>query len=181
VFGLGLVIGIPAFYAVKDYASGPRKDYGSERETAQYRAQLIENYIPVAEFGGAWGWGHIFPRIGDQSSVDNEYLFVWLMQGYMGLLSFFLLLLEAGISLFRVGLKARLKRDRLFVFSLLGIILGIGVTIATVFLGSQPYELFFLLIGWSQAVRLSDVNKMDDSAALARQDAPAPALIRVYT
>jgi hypothetical protein len=181
VFGLGILIGIPAYSAAKDYSSGPRTDYGSERETAQYRAQLIENYIPVATFGGAWGWGHIFPRIGGQASIDNEYLLVWLMQGYMGLLSIFLLLLEAGISLFRVGLRARLKRDRLFVFSLLGIILGIAVTIATVFLGSQPYELFFLLIGWSQAVRLSDVNKMDDLPALASQRTPAPALIRVYT
>ena len=46
------------------------------------------------------------------------------------------------------------KRDRYFAFSLLGIFIGLLVTIFTVFLGNQPYELFFLLLGWSQAVRV---------------------------
>ncbi len=32
-----LLVGIPAYQFGKQYINGPRTDYGSERETAQYR------------------------------------------------------------------------------------------------------------------------------------------------
>ena len=43
------------------------------------------------------------------------------------------------------------------------------LTVFTVFLGNQPFELFFLLIGWSQALRLQ------------KQEAPKPAFQQVYS
>ena len=181
VVGLGLLIGIPGYQAGKDYASGPRTDYGSERETAQYRAQLIDNYIPIAKLGGAFGWGFNFPIVSGQSSIDNEFLFIWVVQGYMGLLALSLLLLESVISLIRLGVKAKLKSDRYLVFSILGTILGIAVTSATVYLDLQPRVIFFLLVGWSQAIRLAKVNNLDEQTVRFSQHAAEPALIRVYT
>jgi len=46
-------------------------------------------------------------------------------------------------------------RERHFVLTLLGILVGIAFTITTVFLGNQSYELLFLMIGWSQAMKES--------------------------
>ena len=155
VIAIFIFVGIPAYKSFKEYSSGPTQEFGSQQETAQYRQELLKNYIPVAKEGGAWGWGLRRPVIDAQVSIDNEYLLIWLLQGYVGLVSFILLLLEAILSLVWLGIKASLTSDRAFIFSLLGIVLGISVTVGTVYLGSQPYELFFLMIGWSQAVRLT--------------------------
>jgi hypothetical protein len=180
VFGLILAIGIPAYEAGKDYVSGPRTDYGSERETAQYRAQLIDNYIPIAKLGGPWGWGYGFPIISGQSSIDNQYLFIWIIQGYIGLFAFTALLVDSMISFTWLGIKAKSIPDRYFVFTLLGIVLGLAFTIATVYLDAQPRVLFFLLVGWSQGIRLSNARSLE-SRATSHQQAEEPALIRVYT
>lgn len=181
VFGLTLLIGIPAYKAGKDYVSGTRTDYGSERETAQYRAQLIDNYIPIAKLGGLWGWGYAFPIIGGQLSIDNQYLYIWIIQGYVGLIAFTLLLVEPMISLLWLGVTAKSRQDRYFIFTILGIILGEAVTIATVYLDAQPRVLFFLLVGWSQAIRLSSPNHLAEPRATLHQSTAEPALIRVYT
>jgi O-Antigen ligase len=182
VFALALLIGLPAYVAGKNYVSGPRADYGSEQETAQYRALLIDNYVPIAKLGGAWGWAYGFPVISGQTSIDNEYLFIWVTQGYVGLTALILIFVETTILLIRLGIKARSQPDRYFVFSVLGVFLGLAVTLGTVYLDFQPRVIFFLLVGWSQAIRLSNKNDRDEEApVMIQQHAPETALIRVYT
>jgi hypothetical protein len=172
-----VVVGIPAYQFGKDYLSGPRTDYGSEKETAQYRAELIDNYIPLAEGGGAWGLGRMVPIVGGQTSIDNEYLFIWLVQGYIGLTTFLLILIEAAVAFWRAGMKAPSERDRQLLFGLLGILLGMAFIVTTVWLGAQSFELFFLLAGWSQVIRPAAVE--DPIAAPQRvQEQEA---MRVYT
>jgi hypothetical protein len=154
VFGLGLVVGIPFYSIGKDYLTvTPGEVVSQEQQTAQYRKQMIDNYIPIAEWGGAFGWGNSFPHVGGQDSLDNEYLLVWLLQGYVGLTSLILIVVEGTASLVRAGIKAHSIQDRHFVFTLLGALLGIAGCVYTVWLADQPYEMFFLIIGWSQALR----------------------------
>ena len=147
------MIGLPAYLLGKDYLAGPRKDYGSEKETAQYRAELIDNYVPVAIKGGEWGWGSNFPRIGGQDSIDNAYLYFWIVQGYVGAVALILLIVDAMGTLVVQAFRPQPVRERHFVLTLLGILVGIAFTITTVFLGNQSYELLFLMIGWSQAMK----------------------------
>jgi hypothetical protein len=162
ILGLLCIVGGTASYiGLKAYADAPVTS--SEQENAQYRSHLIDNYVPVAIAGGAWGWGQDFPRVGGQGSIDNEYLFVALTQGWVGLLSFCILCLAALGNMLMAAIFNPTKRDRYFAFSLLGVFIGLLVTIFTVFLGNQPYELFFLILGWSQAVRV--------------RKAPAPQLV----
>jgi len=156
-----VAIGVPTYLFGKDYLAGPRVNSGSEKETAQYRAELIANYTPVAILGGEWGWGANFPRINGQDSIDNEYLYAWLVQGYVGAIAFLLLVGDTVITLSIRGAKAETVRDRHFVFTMLGIFVGIVFTLTTVFLGSQSYELFFLLVGWSQAIREPRVRQCE--------------------
>ena len=166
-----VVVVIPAYTIGKDYLQGPRTAYGSERETAQYRQELLQNYLPIGEVGGAWGWGSTFPHVNGQISIDNEYLFIDLVQGYVGFSAFVLLIVEAAVALVGQGIVARTRADRQFAFTLLAIVLGTAFTIATVFLGSQTYELFFLLMGWAQAVRPQE-ETLEAPAFAAREEEP---------
>ena len=68
------MLGAIGYLGIKKYAE-TNNPTSSEQETAQYRQHLLENYIPVAIKGGAWGYGGDFPRAPGQNSVDNEYLF----------------------------------------------------------------------------------------------------------
>jgi hypothetical protein len=148
LFGtLCLVVGPIAMVSFQHYTSS------AEQQTAQYRAHLMDNYLPVAEQGGLWGWGAQFPRVDGQGSIDNQYLFLALTQGWAGLTAFVLLAAGALYHLIQAAGRSEVLRDRYFAYSLLGIMIGLLITIYTVFLGNQPYELFFLLLGWSQAIR----------------------------
>jgi hypothetical protein len=148
-------IGAPAYVAFDHYSSGPRKNYGSEQETAQYRRDLLKNYIPLAERGGLWGWGTFYPTVGHQSSIDNEFLRVFVSQGYVGVCAYMLLIFEACYSLLRVGFTTEEKQERRFCFTMVGIFAGWAFTLCTVFMGSQSFQLFFILVGWTQAVPLA--------------------------
>lgn len=148
---LTLIVGVAFIYiGLNRYASGPVTS--QEQETAQYRQQLLTNYIPVAKAGGAWGWGQDFPRVGGQGSIDNEYLFVALTQGWVGLLAFCLIAVESMAHMFASAILTPEKSDRYFAWSMLAVMLGLLVTVFTVFLGLQTFQLFFLLAGWSQAL-----------------------------
>lgn len=150
-----------AYVGLKHYASGgaPTSD---EQETAQYRQRLLDNYIPIAERGGPWGWGSDFPTAPGQGSIDNEYLFVALTQGWVGLACFGLIALETLTRFAATAYLGPTKDDRTFGFTLLGIFAGTLITLFTVFMGNQPYELFFLFAGWSQAlpVRRAEVPQL---------------------
>jgi hypothetical protein len=175
-----LSIAIPAYVEGSRYTSGPRHDYGSEQETAQYRRELLVNYLPLAEKGGLWGWGTFHPVLNGQSSIDNEFLRVFLVQGYVGVIAYMLLILEAGVRLVRIGITTGSSEDRHFCFTLLGIILGWVVTLSTVYMGAQSYELFFLLIGWTQAVSLAQGKLPASLKSAVHGPVQKPMLTRVY-
>lgn len=181
VLALFVLVGAPVYVLGKDYLSGPRTNFGSERETAQYRAELIDNYIPIAKSGGAWGWGQPFPTVDGQTSIDNEFLFIWVIQGYVGLIALLLLFVEAILTLFRMGLKAQPGPDRSFVFSMLGILCGMAFTLSTVFLGAQSYELFFLLLGWSQTIRPTPTEPLGTPENALPQQLSRLEVMTVYT
>jgi hypothetical protein len=166
--------------AGKAYVSGQGGDISEERGTAQYRQKLIDNYMPIAELGGAWGWGNAFPVIDRQSSIDNEYLLVWLVQGYMGLTALILVFSEATVAFAQAGIKTRSRQDRHLIFTLFGIWLGLAVCLATVWLASTPSMIYFLLAGWSQSIRpvkVGDQNALEGRANLQLRTAG----IRVFT
>lgn len=140
------------YSGLKNYVSSgaPTSD---EQETAQYRQHLLDNYTPIAQQGGVWGWGENFPQVPGQSSIDNEYLLVALMEGMAGLAAFSLLSVSTVLRLGSIALTTTDEDDRTFAFAMLGIFIGILGTISTVFLGNQTYELFFFLAGWAQGIR----------------------------
>ncbi len=176
-----LSLAIPAYIEANRYTSGPRHNYGSEQETAQYRRELLVNYLPLAEKGGLWGWGTFHPVLNGQPSIDNEFLRVFLVQGYVGVFAYMLLIFEAGIALVRTGIATKSSEDRHFCFTLLGITLGWVITLSTVYMGAQSYELFFLLMGWIQAIPLVRVKMPALQKSAAQSPVQEARLTRVYT
>ncbi len=171
------IASVPIYQFTTEYASGKRTDYGSERETAQYRAELLSNYIPVAQEGGLWGYGRQFAAVGGQNSIDNEYLFIWIVQGSVGAATFVILVITAIKSFLRLGLRGPTMRERHLGFTLLGILLGLGFTVSTVWLGAQSFEIFFFLLGLSEVIRPEP-----QAFALPRLTGlPTGPVIRVYT
>jgi hypothetical protein len=144
--------GTTSYLAISNYAAS-RAPSSEEQQTAQYRAIMIKHYLPLAEHSGAWGFGPLFPTFSIYKSIDNEYLYVALVQGWVGLGTF--LLASAGTLYHLVwgAIYHREKEDRAFAFTLLGAFLGFLVILATVFLGYQPHIFFFLIVGWAQALK----------------------------
>jgi hypothetical protein len=160
--------GFIAYQSLARYAA-TRTPTSDEQETAQYRAVLLQQYLPMAEHSGAWGLGPHFPVIGKYKSVDNEYLFVALTSGYIGLGSLLAVIAGTLYNLVFACIYNPEKMDRAFAFTLLGIFVGLLVTIATVYLDFQPLIFFFLLAGWAQALRVRHTKQ------------PQPAFQQVYT
>jgi hypothetical protein len=184
VFGLGLLVGVPLYILGKDYINPDlteQAQVGSEVQTAQYREQMIDNYVPIAELGGAWGWGDVYPVIQGQFSIDNEYLLVWLTQGYIGLTALLLILVSFAVSMTRAAMKPHSSQERYFVLTLLGSMVGIAICIFTVWLPAQPFQLFFLILGWSQAIRPADAGEQQLRYKSAHDDLPQAVTVRVFT
>lgn len=150
VLVLLVVVGGAGYIAATHYLGGATAS--GEQQTAQYRQHLLDNYIPVVKAGGAWGYGNLFPRRLGQDSIDNEYLFLALTQGIIGLAAFVLIGWDTLVRLTLAAYQAENRQDRSFAFTLLGIFVGILFTISTVYLGNQSFELFFLIAGWAQAL-----------------------------
>ena len=150
---VAIVIGVVAYPFIQDYTAGTTlQATDQDQQNAVYRRQLIDNYTPVVEAGGFWGWGLIFPVVGNQVSIDNEYLLIALQRGYFGLLVFVLLAGETLVKLVRQGISPGRREDRILAFCMVGTLAGILFSVTTVFLGMQVYTLFFFLVGWSQAI-----------------------------
>jgi O-antigen ligase len=86
-------------------------------------------------------------------SIDNQYLLLAVTQGLVGL-GFFLAILVscAGRLLYLVARPAR-PEDQSLVFAHMAVLIGLSVTLTTVYMGEQVVMLFFLFIGWVQGMR----------------------------
>ncbi|HEY0306635.1 MAG TPA: O-antigen ligase family protein [Acidobacteriaceae bacterium] len=149
----GLVFSM-AYPFFNSYTSGTTATaHDIDQENAVYRRMLIDSYTPVIQAGGLWGWGVTqFPVVNKQISIDNEYLFLGVTRGYLGLSVFLVLIADALFTLIRTGIRFHNREDRLFAFCMVGVLAGLLFAIGTVYLGNQMYEMLFLILGWSQAI-----------------------------
>lgn len=159
---LVLVGGVIVVYlASKPYLQGTQ--FSSlkveENATAAYRAELLRQYTDIALQRPIWGWGTDgYPKIHGMHSIDNGYLLIALGSGVVGLALFVGMLLFSMVRLFtRAFWDTSLDlQERAFRFTLIGIIVTVGVSIVTAFLGSQCGPLLFLFLGWAEACCISE-------------------------
>jgi hypothetical protein len=151
---LGTAGAIAAHNKASQYAKVDVENASEAQSSAEYRTHLLDIYKPVAESGGLFGWSATaYPRDRTYGSIDNEYLFLWVIQGKVGLSLFILIVLEGGFGIVRAIRRSRQRVDICFYYCLGGIFAGLMVVLITVFLTAQGYVLFFMFIGWSQSLR----------------------------
>ncbi len=167
------------YWAGKAYVAGS-KSYGPQEEvaSAEYRTELWTEYGQIAMQQSFWGWGSLhWPHVKGMDSVDNWYLLVTIMYGLTGLTLFVTML---GVPIFRLIHKGMSEQNlapdqRALLFTMSGILVSIGVAIATVFLGAQLYPILFLFLGWSEACLKATQTTSDTGLAAVRSTVSMPA------
>ena len=132
-----------------------------EQRNAIYRRELLNSYKPIIKERKAFGWGiTTYPAMNGQSSIDNEYLMLAVTQGFVGLGLF--AAIGAG-SMLRLLIRAAWPiaiDDRALIVAHLAVLIGVMITITTVYLGEQAFILFFLVVGWGQAMHPQRVGEI---------------------
>jgi dolichyl-phosphate-mannose--protein O-mannosyl transferase len=91
------------------------------------------------------------------TSIDNYYLLLALMHGFVGDALLVLILLGTIFRLVRFEMQRPPPKIRgsSFGFTLAGIFLAFGVTIATVYVGLTAMPVFALMTGWAEGYLLN--------------------------
>lgn len=143
-----------------NYQSGS----GSELDaTISYRANLWQKY-EANIFEKYWlGWGFKnFAKKEGMLSIDNNYLYAWLLNGILGLLLQLCILFWGSVRVVRKALSslnhAPLTASLSIIF--FSIYIFYAIVFLTVVNGIEP--LFYLFIGWAEGIaaeRFSERNK----------------------
>jgi O-antigen ligase len=152
--GLVIAAGIVGYVFGSKYTEGSRlKAHDEEQENAIYRRELLSNYVPLVWQKPVTGWGITqYPSVGGQKSIDNEYLLLAVTEGLPGLALFLLISSATAWRLVQLLRGKTNAIDRLLLFTHLGVLVGLWTTIASVYLGLQVQILFYLIVGWVQAM-----------------------------
>ena len=124
-----------------------------EQRDAIYRRELLPNFIPLVKARPAFGWGiTTFPKMDGKDSIDNEYLFLAVTQGLVGLGLYLAIAAGSAIRLMRLLGRPMANNDRWLIFAHLSVLIGLMTTLTTVYMGEQVVMLFFLFAGWVQGM-----------------------------
>ena len=85
-------------------------------------------------------------------SVDNEFLYVNLAQGRLGIILLWLIVAESVRTLAMRSWRLEAADDRAFAFSMLAAMAVLWIALYTVYMGGQLPQLAFLLMGWGQSI-----------------------------
>lgn len=159
VLALVLLLGTPAVAYLYSYASVGRAAARSEsQETAAYRKELIDKYVSIAAQHALFGYGRNgWPRVEGMPSIDNYYLLLSLMHGVVALALLLAIMISMPVRLVLRALRSPVAypRGSSLHFTLAGIYAVFGISIASVFMGTQVVPLFAILTGWSEGLLLS--------------------------
>ncbi len=156
-----MVVGLAVTSVILDkYTDAKSAKKGDiDQQNAEYRRNLYDSYKPLIDKGGLLGWGTpsllpggIYAWAPNQPSIDNEYLRIAMLQGYLGAFIF--------VSMFALGYKRlitlcitmRAREDILFAYCMLGALIAMSFTLTTVFLADPMMQIVFLFLGWVQSM-----------------------------
>lgn len=180
---LGILVGVPVYLTMKSYLSVSRETATSAtQETAAYRKELMEKYYDIAMEKAWWGWGlNTWPQLPGMPSIDNHYLNLALRHGCVALGFFFGIIVIVSLRLFIFGMKMGGGPTGTLAFTLLATYLATFFSIATVYLGEQARQLFFLQAGWAAGLMAwgADFPETADGKALVQPPSgPVPLITR---
>ena len=154
-----VLIGVPLFSAFLSYASVGRANAKTDsQETAAYRYELIMKYWDIVMERPQLGWGlTTWPKVGGMPSIDNYYLLLALMHGLFADTVLILIILIMPFRLIRHDMQQPppARRGGALGFTLAGVFIVFGVTIATVYMGMTAVPVFAILAGWAEGYLLT--------------------------
>lgn len=159
---LGAIAGVALYVFLNAYTSGVALT--PDQQNAVYRRDLLSSYTVIANAGGIFGWGVDFPRLPYESSIDNQYLLAHLVGGLFGLWIFNLISFEGCLAILLKARRATHKEDFSFYLTLLAVLGGILLILASVALDMVAREFFFLLIGWSLSLQATQPGDVPEQA-----------------
>ena len=153
------VVGTIGVIQLKQYTSGSLfAAKTQEQMNAIYRRLLLDEYKPYIEKGGFFGYGVVDrPVVPGMFSIDNAFLNIQLLQGNLGLWTLMLLGFEALLAAFLAAYRSAQRVDIYFALCMAGGMAGFLLAMTSVWLGPPMFQLFFLLVGWSQSLRETQV------------------------
>jgi hypothetical protein len=154
ITGVLLLVVVPvAYFGFMSYLDvKPGMAITSSQESAMYRKVLIEKYVVIALDHAALGWGrNTWPKVPGMASIDNYFLLLALMHGVIASAILIMLFLWQGARLAALGMREPAGTNSL-ALTHLGILIAIFMSIVTVYLGEQAIPVFFIILGWSEAV-----------------------------
>jgi O-antigen ligase len=154
-----VLVGIVGGYGLAKYLDiQPGQVMTMSQESALYRKELFEKYFDIAVDHLWFGWGlTTWPKVPGMPSIDNYYLLLALMHGIPAMLMLVTMMLLGAGQMVARGLEEPAGSAPLG-FTFAGIFVAIFVSLGTVYMGEQVVPMFFFLLGWAQAWRLSPVQ-----------------------
>ncbi len=158
-----IFVGVPAIMWFDAYASvGRASALTQSQETAAYRKEMIDKYVDVAREKSWLGWGTSgWPKDPGMPSIDNYYLLLSLMHGFLATGLLLAILLTTIVRLYLNGLKnpPLAPPSRSLSFALAGIYAGLTFALAAVYMGLNVIPVFFLLTGFTECFLLHGGDK----------------------
>lgn len=183
IFSIMLAVGIPGGIAAWSWASVGREAATSvSQETAAYRKELIDEYLDIALEHSLWGWGRLtWPKLEIMPSIDNYYLLLALMHGVvaLGLLVFLFVYMIKRLYTKGVNEPPGNRPGSSFSFTLIGIYVGIAMSIISVYMGEQIVPLFFFITGWAEGYLLYGADPK--SPSMPHNSAPTQSFRRILS
>lgn len=154
------VFSVVAYYYGNQYTKKALSQASDvEQRDAIYRRDLLTNFTPLIMERKAFGWGiSDYPAVNGQKSIDNQFLMLAVTQGFTGLGLFLAVVAGTAVRLFKLAARPLRPEDRGLVFAHLAILMGLLITLTTVYLGQQAQILFFLIAGWVQGMNPAQVG-----------------------
>lgn len=146
-----------------------------DQQNAEYRRNLYDSYKPLIDKGGLLGWGTptqlangLFAWAPGQPSIDNEYLRIAMLQGYLGVTVFVTMFALGYKRLIKLCITMRAREDILFAYCMLGTLIAMSFTLTTVFLGDPMIQIVFLFFGWVESMAPSTTSETAPVAVSAQ-------------
>jgi hypothetical protein len=170
-----LVAAVVGGYGLAKYLDiKPGQVMTMSQESALYRKELFEKYFDIAVDKVWLGWGlTTWPKVLGMPSIDNYYLLLSLMHGVPAMLMLVtMMMLGTGQMVVR-GMKEPVGSPPL-ALTLGGIFLAVFISLGTVYMGEQVIPMFYFVLGWAQAWRLTPEREVTGLGLAANTAVPSP-------
>jgi len=146
-----------------------------------YRGEMNREYAELAFKKAWWGWGNTgWPRLSGIKSVDNQYLWLLVKHGVVGLGTLLLTIGAIMLRLFYRGIMVpkKFRFESALAFTFLALLVAMATSFITVYMGMQTEPIFFMIIGWAEGFVISPYGALLKDKTLTalreKQEAAAP-------